>query len=452
MSEKKIKTRIQHKHDSKVNWSAASGFIPLPGELIIYDKEVDADGRVIVSDRFKVGDGVNNVEDLPFADATLLERLGVLEEATNTLKNTHNTDKDALEAADAELDDRVALAETDIDILQETVKGLSGAMHFKGVVDVNPTDISFDVSSYKDGDVVIFGNKEYVFNTNAFVEFGDATANASAITKLTEDLSEHSGNTKNPHNVVLEQLTYTNTEPMIQDVNGILASNHTNGFNNVSVTDLITELLYPYTAPVISSFSLNPSAGAKEMNVDLTVNSATVKVTKKSKAIESVSLYKGNTLIETKTDEITSSGTTLTFTIDETLDGSTDTNYQIKVTENNGSTISSSNQIYDFVYPYFYGVIENGTTIDSATVLGFTKGIRAKGGHSYSYTTNNQCPVIAYPKSYGVLKSIIDPNNFTQTWTQSVVTIDNDDTINGVDYYVYVGGPATLTASYKFNY
>ena len=249
---------------------------------------------------------------------------------------------------------------------------------------------------------------------------------------------------------------YSNNEPLINNFGGILATNHANGFEDVPINDLITELLYPYTKPVINSFTLNPAAGVKEKNVSLQVNSATVKVTKKSKSIASVSLYKGDDLVETKTDEIALSGTTLTFTIDETLDGSADSvSYTVKVTEagDNANTVTSNAQTYSFVYPYFYGVIENGATVDADTILGFTKSVRGKGSHSYDYTTNNQCPVIAYPKSYGALKSIIDTNNFTQDWTQSTVTVDNDGTIDGIDYYVYVGGAATATeTTYKFNY
>jgi hypothetical protein len=262
-------------------------------------------------------------------------------------------------------------------------------------------------------------------------------------------------NKPNIDDLVGGNITYTNTDPLISDMGGILASNHTNGFTNVPINDLITELLYPYTKPVINSLVLNPSAGAKEKNVSLTVNSATVKVTKKSKDIASVSLYKGSELVETKQDTITSSGTTLTFDINETLDGAADSvSYTIKVTEvgDNANTVTSSAQTYSFVYPYFYGVIANGAEITSDTITSLTKGIRVKGNHTYNYTTNNTCPIIAYPKSYGTLKSIIDPNNFTQDWSLNTVTVDNGSTISGVEYYVYVGGASTATATYKFNY
>jgi hypothetical protein len=61
MAEKKIKTRIQQKHDIEANWELATNFIPMAGELIIYD--IDANYSY---ERFKIGDGVTNVNSLPF--------------------------------------------------------------------------------------------------------------------------------------------------------------------------------------------------------------------------------------------------------------------------------------------------------------------------------------------------------------------------------------------------
>lgn len=65
--------------------------------------------------------------------------------------------------------------------LEDQIVGLSGAMHFKGIKDAVPED----VTDYEDGDVIIVGNKEYVFNGTAFAEFGDVSAQAQAITALT---------------------------------------------------------------------------------------------------------------------------------------------------------------------------------------------------------------------------------------------------------------------------
>lgn len=63
-----IKGRFQNKHDTEANWIKATNFVPLQGELIIYD--VDATHNYV---RFKIGDGTTNVNTLPFALDKILE-------------------------------------------------------------------------------------------------------------------------------------------------------------------------------------------------------------------------------------------------------------------------------------------------------------------------------------------------------------------------------------------
>ena len=62
MTEKNIKSRITHKHDTEANWQLAVNFIPKQGEIIVYD----VDENYSYS-RFKIGDGILNVNDLPFS-------------------------------------------------------------------------------------------------------------------------------------------------------------------------------------------------------------------------------------------------------------------------------------------------------------------------------------------------------------------------------------------------
>ena len=63
MSEKKIKSRIVHKTDVEANWKKAVSFTPIKGELIIYSPDT-----TYSYSRFKIGDGVTNVNSLPFTD------------------------------------------------------------------------------------------------------------------------------------------------------------------------------------------------------------------------------------------------------------------------------------------------------------------------------------------------------------------------------------------------
>lgn len=62
MAEKNLNNiRIVNKHDTESNWLKATGFTPKQGELIVYD----VDGTYNY-ERCKIGDGVQNVNDLPF--------------------------------------------------------------------------------------------------------------------------------------------------------------------------------------------------------------------------------------------------------------------------------------------------------------------------------------------------------------------------------------------------
>lgn len=61
-NEKNVNSRIQHKHDTEINWLKATNFMPKVGELIIYDP----DNNYAYS-RFKIGDGKTLVNNLPFA-------------------------------------------------------------------------------------------------------------------------------------------------------------------------------------------------------------------------------------------------------------------------------------------------------------------------------------------------------------------------------------------------
>ncbi len=68
MSEKTLKTRIVHKHDTEANWKLATNFSPLNGELIIYDEDANYSYK-----RMKLGDGTTNVNSLPFIDDAIKE-------------------------------------------------------------------------------------------------------------------------------------------------------------------------------------------------------------------------------------------------------------------------------------------------------------------------------------------------------------------------------------------
>jgi hypothetical protein len=60
MADKVLKTRIKMKTGTEAEWELATNFVPLKGEIIVYDNE---DGT---APRLKVGDENTLVGDLPF--------------------------------------------------------------------------------------------------------------------------------------------------------------------------------------------------------------------------------------------------------------------------------------------------------------------------------------------------------------------------------------------------
>lgn len=246
-------------------------------------------------------------------------------------------------------------------------------------------------------------------------------------------------------NATVDQLTYTNTDPIVTTLGGISAGTT---FDKVPINEVLTSLLYPYTKPVLSNFTLNPAAGVYEKGTAKTLLSASVNVTKKSKAISRATLYKGSEKLKSiDNPTVTSSGSTISFSdLNDNVAGTSNVTYYVKVSEKDGTVdVVSTSATYTFVDPYYYGVISPDTAITASVITDFEKGIRTKGSHSKTYTTNNQKPVIAYPQSYGELRSITDAA-LPYTW-------DKDDVvINGVNYYVYVGSASTLTNTYNFTY
>jgi hypothetical protein len=62
MGEKNLKSRIIHLHDTEANWNLKTEFIPKIGEIVVYDKDTNFN-----YERFKIGNGITTIINLPFA-------------------------------------------------------------------------------------------------------------------------------------------------------------------------------------------------------------------------------------------------------------------------------------------------------------------------------------------------------------------------------------------------
>ena len=85
-------------------------------------------------------------------------------------------------------------------------------------------------------------------------------------------------------------------------------------------------------------------------------------------------------------------------------------------------------------------------------VNALTKRIETKGKKVYTFNPNNERPVFAYPKSYGKLKIINDPNGFDVTDTFDVKEVAVTVKSGQVDYYVYELANVTTVDDFNFSF
>lgn len=252
--------------------------------------------------------------------------------------------------------------------------------------------------------------------------------------------------------------SYINELPLLNDIGGIKASRHQNGFN-MSIKELLDELLYPYTVPTISGVSISDGGGVFEKGTTRTIKNITFIVTRMTN--EFTASYKIGNGEQVTLALPTPSGREYTYIVsNESGLGQLNSDGKVNIYVNDGESTVTSSTNYTFVYPYYYGVIGESESITEQLIKSGTRDVKAKGNKTYKFTTDNQRPFIAYPSLYGNLKEIIDPNNFAQGWKKSTIKIlsnkEESFTYNGTDgveYNVYIGDAATATnIEYDFKY
>ena len=103
--------------------------------------------------------------------------------------------------------------------ITDTLANISGAMRFKGVRDSIPTDNS----DYINGDVIIVGTKEHVFDGSKWVELGDETTAGTLIAGITSNSTSAANKTVTAHTQTNGVVTLTYSDIAIEEsqVNGL---------------------------------------------------------------------------------------------------------------------------------------------------------------------------------------------------------------------------------------
>ena len=427
MAEKILNTRIQLKYDSYENWSK----IDVEGQganLVLKEGEV---GICYIPEKtvvdgiknpphvmMKIGDGVT-----PFASLKWL----------------------SARAADVE---DWAKAATKPVYSAEEITGIG-----EYIAQYVDEELGISVDTNTVYQIVKVNDNTYKLQskaagTDAWADVADSVITIPESTKV--ETSAINGNIKvDGEEVKVYDDVFATDILTVEKLGGIAAGANLNG---MTTHEILNTLLFPYVAFVINSSSRNAAAATLENGATQTLNSASISITKKSKPITSVKLLNGSTVLGEKTGDEVAAGGTITFSnLGITVSKSNNPNLKFTVTDGQTSTDKNVGAS-TFVYPYYMGECAADATIDEALIEGLTKKVESKANKTVTHTCENGRMVIAYPKAHGVLKSILDPNNFETIgdYTRSEVSITGLDG-TAQTYYVYASGAATVNG-FKVQY
>ena len=242
------------------------------------------------------------------------------------------------------------------------------------------------------------------------------------------------------------EFIFTTDMATVSTLGGISAGTN---LNNLSIQEVLTKLLFPYVAPTLSaSLIYSPSGTIFEKGQSVNITGIRGTVTKKSEKIKNVKFLDGSTVINTITGGVENGGNfqyNLLPSISITSNLSNN-RFRFTATDMTDKTYYANTTAINFYYPYYYGFVEENELITGEIFSRFTKKVEAKGNKTFNYNTENQCMLFAYPKSYGNIAKIIDPNGFdvTSTFTKIEIEVVGLDQTSQV-YYVYTNNASTVS-------
>lgn len=236
-----------------------------------------------------------------------------------------------------------------------------------------------------------------------------------------------------------ETAAYTNSEPMPVSVGGFPAGTT---FNNIQFDDMFTGLLYPYTLPLISWVAA-PASSMLELGTDVSSVIFTATITKKSKPIKEVRLFRGTSDLGKFNGPPGQGSGSANFNYTGPINS--DTSFTAKVYDDQNGAVTTGVISYTFINPMYIGVVDKASPTADDITSKLTKKIVPKSAQSLSYTLESKYMCISCPPGWEI-STIIDKNKFdiTSSFTKTMVNIlCKDGTVRA--YNTYTSGVTTQT-------
>lgn len=468
-----INVRLINKYDTEENWKTLAGdYVAPAGELII---SAPSENSKIA--RIRVGDGDRNISELPIINANAnwtqsdptapnyiigKPPVEIVREDNGNVRGIKVEEAGYLEAVDSTFTGKVTAASLDAKKIEVFEEGLSGKST------IEPTRIVQQGSenktvSIENGEIDLLSENEGTETKITSSGINMSTENKSLSVTLddllivSESASSHveagsvtvsssssyttidSEQVVSPKVLTLDDSSttksvshYTNSTPTLVAIGGIPAGTT---FENKHINDLLTDLLYPYVSPsnIVLSNVDEWTAGVYKNKTLIIPRYFKLEYKEKSRKIISVEVFHEDSKLVTISDEnALVSPVEIDIGADYAVEYNNYNTYFVAKINDGVKTYTSNKLNYVFTDPIFIGTVtSDGTVVSSVEQLETSRTI------TRAFTTDNTAPFIQYPKSWGTMDKIVDPNGFSQTWKQSEVTI------NDVNYYQYVGDVST---------
>ncbi len=242
-------------------------------------------------------------------------------------------------------------------------------------------------------------------------------------------------------------ISYVRSDPTTVTVGGYPAGSTP---NFPTIQDALDAMLYPFIQPnvAIASSSLHEKGLTinKSMTYSVTTNSATVDTRTIFYNGSAAFLPPSNNGTYNSLENLTwanSPNPSLLYYSH---------NFQYYVTFLSPATPKTSNLYVEFAAPSYYGTLDLAD-IDETNIKTLTKTVRKEGNFSAVFNPTNSRYIYAYPKVYGTLSSIKDPNNFEikDAFTFIELTFTLVDTTSEV-MYVYYNKNDTTQVNYTLSF
>jgi hypothetical protein len=214
-------------------------------------------------------------------------------------------------------------------------------------------------------------------------------------------------------------------------------------YTNAALVDVLSDLLFPYVAPVFSSITTTATSGTFEYGTSRTISKVTPNFTKGSKNITSIKIGTTDGGSELYSGTSATSGSAITLTTSKTYNGTS--GGTIYCTISDGTSTVKKNTSVSYTY-YDYSKLTTSTTPDTSEA---TKQTTSGADNTYSYSAGQY--LWLYSRSSGKKIQTYVAGSWADVTTTSygsiTLTLASGATAT---YYAYRTDKFTATGSARY--